>query len=79
MKIIKEWKSTRQAEEDFLEWYLYRKLTTKGILVIVFVLWLFFVRRFFDLAFWVTFFKWALVTYAILAMIKFIVGTLKNK
>lgn len=70
MKLINEWKTSKQTNEGLIEWLVYRKLNLKGILLLFFVMWFLFLIYGYNLTVMVSFFKWSLFLFFITTLVE---------
>lgn len=61
MSLLKEYKKNKENHEDFLEWLLVRKLSTRGKLVLFSFLWILFLKFGYNLRVMVFFFEFVFI------------------
>lgn len=61
MSLLKEYKKNKENHEDFLEWLLVRKLSTRGKLVLFSFLWILFLKFAYNVRVMVFFFEFVFI------------------
>lgn len=81
-KIKNEFRETKQTNEDFLQWLLIRKLSTKEKWLLTLFLWILWIKYAFNIAFMFNFFKVILLIsliYGLLSMISRLLEIIRKK
>lgn len=81
-KIKNEFRETKQTNEDFLQWLLIRKLSTKEKWLLALFLWILWIKYAFNIAFMFNFFKVILLIsliYGLLSMISRLLEIIHKK
>lgn len=81
-KIKNEFRETKQTNEDFLQWLLIRKLSTKEKWLLALFLWILWIKYAFNITFMFNFFKVILLIsliYGLLSMISRLLEIIHKK
>ncbi|MGX7233412.1 hypothetical protein ACWODG_12165 [Enterococcus italicus] len=78
MKLLEEYKKNSEKHEDFLEWFLVKKISFMGKIFFISVLWILFLIFGFNLRFMVFFFEFIVISLIIYFILKLCIFIFKK-